>query len=350
MVAKEQLKEKYIHYLIEELKLKEAYLAHIETIYIGGGTPSSLSLELLDKLFYTIKTMINMSQIQEYTIEVNPIDVTDEFCQLINQYRITRVSLGIQSINHEKLKIMNRNHDKKMVETALSYLKKHNIININADLIYGVNSETWLNLKHDLEFLIQHNVTHISAYSLILEEKTKLYHLFKKNEFTQMDESKEVKLYHQIVKYLKKHGFEHYELSNFAKLGYKSLHNQFYWKNCHYLGIGASASYYIDNIRYTNAKNLELYFLGVESKNLNYFEITQLTKKDQMKEEFILGLRMIEGVNMLTFQEKYGLNPFISFPFIQNLINQGVLEQKKDFIFIPESKLYVSNAILVYFV
>lgn len=350
MIAKEGIKQKYIDYLIKELLLKQRYLKNIKTIYIGGGTPSSLNLELLEKLFIALHDNINFNDIEEFTIESNPLDITDELVNLFNKYGINRVSLGVQSIDEDKLKILNRQHSIKNVKEAFRILKENNINNINADIIYGVGDENYQKTKKDILFCIKNGATHISTYSLILEQKTLLYHLYKNNQFKPMDEDKESHIFHKIRKLFNSLNFNHYELSNFSKPNFESKHNQIYWNNLNYLGIGASASYYIDNVRYTNIMNLESYFTGIDNKNLNHSEMIKLDKNDMMKEEFILGLRMLKGVNVMDFKNKYNEDPFDIFPFIKKLIDQDLLIFNNNHLFIPVDKLYISNSILVNFI
>ena len=350
MVAKDSLKEKFITYLIKELDLKRDYLYNLKTIYIGGGTPTALPIPLLEKLLKYLNQFINLEILEEFTIEANPNDITVELAKLLKKYHINRVSLGVQGLTKEKLATLGRTHTKKDVITAIKNLKKVKITNINADLIYGVGNETFKDLKKELKTLIHLGVKHISTYSLILEEKTILKKLYDEKKFSLYDEDSEKELYQKIIKYLKKKKFIHYEISNFAKKGYESIHNLTYWNNKNYIGVGPSASYYLGNIRYTNVKNLEKYFQGIDNNFLEYYEKVELSIKDMMSEELIMGLRKIKGININEFQEKFNISIYDAFPIVKKLLDLKVLALKNNYLFIPSDKLYLSNEVLVNFI
>lgn len=350
MVAKNNLKEKYVDYLIKELDLKSNLLYDIKTIYIGGGTPTALPLNLLEKLLNQLTSKINMDNVIEFTIEINPIDVTSELCLLLKKYEINRVSLGVQSFNEEKLKFLGRDHTKKQAVKSIKLLKKHGIKNINVDFIYAAPNDTVRKVKKDLITAINLNVTHISAYSLILEEKTILHHLFQKKQYEKFDEDKDFKIYKNIRKFLQSYGYINYEISNYAKKDKYSQHNLVYWANNNYLGIGAGASYYINNTRYTNVMNLNKYFEGIDNSELEYAEKTELTKLEQMQEEIILGLRKIDGVDINNFEKKFNMSITDAFPFINKIIDKKLLKIKKNKLLIPKGKLYLSNIVLSEFI
>lgn len=350
MVAKEELKVNYIDYLIKELAMKKEYLADIETIYIGGGTPSSLSLALLEKLFQALVSVISMDDVQEFTFEVNPNDVTFELAILLKQYHINRISLGVQSLNKRKLKILGRSHDKKSIHQAIQILRTTGLTNINADLIYGIGKERFRIIKKDIRKLMRDKVTHLSTYSLIIEEKTIIGRQLALGKFKPMDEDKEANIYRKLCHYLTKNHFVHYEISNFCHSGYQSKHNLVYWDNLNYIGVGAGASFYIDNIRYTNVMNLQEYFDGIDKQELTYLETTKLTDDERMAEEMILGLRKLEGVKKDTFHTKFGVDIYQQYPFLSDLITRNLLIDDNVFIKVPSDKLYLINEVLVNFI
>ena len=350
MVAKPSLQTEYIDHLIKELELKKPYLKDIQTIYIGGGTPTALPLHLLDFLFYYLHQNIDFTQVKEFTIEGNPNDITEELTELLVKWNVNRVSLGVQTLHKEKLKFLNRSHHEKEVRNAVALLKKAGIKNINADIIFGSPQDNWKLIRSDLTKIINMGVTHLSVYSLILEEKTILYYLFQKNQFQPMNPDTEALLYNKIKGFLKKYGFKQYETSNFALKGKESIHNLTYWNNESYAGIGSGASYYIDYIRYTNIKNLNSYFKGVSTDQLIFEEQIVITKEEQMMEEMMLGLRKTEGVSLRNFQDKYHCTIEEAFPKIKQLIREKKLFIKKNHIIIPESLQFVANSILMEFV
>src|SRR5690554_25281 len=330
MIAKDEVKIKYIKYLIKELKLKERYLKDIKTIYIGGGTPTALPINLLDEFLGQLSKYINLDNVVEFTIEANPNDVTVELTNILKRRRINRISLGVQTFNQKKINFLGRNHSKQKAIEAIQILNNVGFNNISVDLIYGAPNDKVESVENDLKIAVDLGVKHISAYSLILEEKTILYHLYKKGEFKPMDGDTEFEIFQNLVTFLRENNYNHYEISNYSLPGYESIHNLIYWQNQNYLGIGASASYYIDNIRYTNIKNLDKYYEGIDKGELNYYEKIQLTKLEQMQDEMIMGLRMTKGVNIKTFKEKFYANIIDVFPSINKLIKYDLLKIKDD--------------------
>ncbi|HHU55821.1 MAG TPA: radical SAM family heme chaperone HemW, partial [Acholeplasmataceae bacterium] len=178
MVAKDSVKTKYVEYLLKELRLKKDLLNDLKTVYIGGGTPTALPLNLLDFFLYHLTKEIDLNSVIEFTIEANPSDITKELVNVLTKYNINRVSLGVQSFNDEKLKFLGRDHDEKTIKKAIKTLQRGGLKNINVDLIYGTPNDSFRKVKKDLKKIINLGAKHISTYSLILEKKTILYHLF----------------------------------------------------------------------------------------------------------------------------------------------------------------------------
>lgn len=345
-IAKKEIIDKYILYLDKELTLKKDLLKNINIIYIGGGTPSSIGLDNLFLLFNNLKKYINFDNLIEFSIECNPKDITNELVNLLIKNKINRISLGVQSFNNKKLKILNRNHDKKIVINCLNILKNNNFKNINVDIMYGLPNDNIRLLKNDFKYLKKYNIPHVSCYSLILEQRTILYNKYLKGEFKLFNEDKEAKLYYKIQKYLNKFNYNQYEISNYCLDNYECLYNLNTWNNNNYLGIGTSASYYIDNKRYTNIKNLDLYFKSLDENKIIYFEEEDETKESQMYEEIMLGLRKTKGINIINFNNKYGCDIFIQYPNINYLIKNNFLCLNNNQLFIPSNKLYISNTII----
>ena len=344
--AKQEQITKYITYLEKELLLKKDLLQNINIIYVGGGTPSSIGLNNLNLFFNILKKYINLNNLIEFSIECNPKDITFDLINLFKENNINRISLGIQTLNNKKLKFLNRNHNKKDVINCLKVLKKCDFKNVNADLMYGLPNDNFNLIKKDLKIFKKYNLTHISCYSLILEEKTILYNKYLKGEFKLFDEDKEAKLYYKIQKYLNKSNYLQYELSNYCINGYECLYNLNTWDNNHYLGIGTSASYYIDNKRYTNIKNTDVYFNSLNENKLSFYEEIQLSIEDQIYEEIMLGLRKTKGINVINFNTKYNCDIYNKYPNINFLINNNFLVFDNEYLFIPKDKLYISNTII----
>lgn len=309
----------------------------LKTIYIGGGTPNSLNDSELEKLLNIIDKLKKQDD-YEYTIECNIELLTERQIQIMKAYGINRISIGVQTFQNKFLKFLNRNHTKEMVIEKINLLKKYNFKNINIDLMYAFPEETLEDLENDLNELINLEINHISTYSLMIEPHTVLYN---KNIET-IDEELDEQMYKLICSKLNK--YNHYEFSNFATNNYESKHNLTYWNNEQYYGFGLGASGYIEDIRYTNTKNLNEYF------NNNYrMEENKLTKRENMENEMILGLRKLKGVSLEHFYNKY--NERIEDVFnISKLLDTEELIISSGYIKINEKNIYVSNDILINFI
>lgn len=332
-----ELVDKYLDALDKEIKGKYQN-NNIRTLYIGGGTPSSLTLEQIDKLFLILK-QIKVNSDAEITFEVNVNDITEELLQKLKDNKVNRISIGIETINYKFLKLLNRSHTKQDVINKIDLSKKY-FDNINVDFMYAFPNQTLDDLILDLEFFKTLDVNHISIYSLILEKNTKLYI----DNVSPLNEEVESRMYYYIINYLKDLGYIHYEVSNFAKKGYQSNHNLIYWNNQKYYGFGLGASGFINNIRYTNTRSINHYLEGDFT-----LEEEVITKKIDMENEMILGLRKMEGVNIKTFFDKYKINIIDAFD-IDDLLDKNILRIKDNYIYIDDKYLYLSNQILVRFI
>lgn len=326
----------YLNALSNEIK--EDYKGEIlETIYIGGGTPSSLSIDELKHLFLITNTL-NLSDNYEFTIECNIEDVTKEKLELFKNNKVNRISIGVQSFNNKILKYLNRKYDSEIILKKINLAKKY-FDNINIDLIYAVNNETIDDLKKDLKMFLNIDIPHISCYSLIIEKNTILYN---KNE-EYISEDLDRLMYDTIEKTLSSN-YCHYEISNYAKKGFESKHNLCYWNNKEYYGFGLSAASYIENKRINNTRNLKKY---IEFNRDKKEEI--LTKEDKIRYELILGFRKIEGINKKEFYNKYNIDIHDLYN-INELLKKGYLNEDDEYIFIPKEYIYVSNDILINFI
>lgn len=310
----------------------------LKTLYIGGGTPSCLNLSQLEKLF-SITNKFNLDNDYEFTIELNISDITKEKLLLIKENRVNRLSIGIETINDKFFTLINRYNNKKDIIEKIDLCKKY-FTNINIDLMYAFPGEVMKDLKNDLDFFRKLDVNHISIYSLILEKNTKLY-IDKVKPISDVLESN---MYYYIIDYLTNIGYNHYEISNFSKVGYESLHNLNYWNNEYYYGFGLGASGYIDDLRYSNTRSINNYILGKYLLESDYID-----KKTKMEEELICGLRKTNGISKKRFREKFECDIRDVFD-IDSLINKNELIEEEDKIYIPHDKLYISNNILVNFI
>jgi len=337
MFYNEKFVDDYLTELENEVN-KRYNKEYLKTIYIGGGTPSSLSKKQLDKLF-SITNQLNIKQQYEFTFECNICDINKELLEILKNNKVNRISIGIETINEKFYKFLNRYNNKKEIKNKIKLVKEY-FTNINIDLMYAFPNETIEDLDNDLNFFKELNVPHISIYSLILEEHTKLYI----DKTKPIDEELESNMYYHIIKYLEELGYIHYEISNFSKEGYSSKHNLTYWNNDKYYGFGLSSGGYINNIRYTNTSSFNNYLKG------NYIkEKDIITKEIDMENEMILGLRKIKGIKKDDFFSKYNFKIEEIFDII-NMIDKNLLEDKEGYIKIPKDKLYLSNSILINFI
>lgn len=329
--------EKWVdNYLIAlEKEIKEKYKNEsIATIYIGGGTPTSLNVKQLEKLLQLTK-LFNFEKI-EFTVETNA-DLSLDKVKLLKQYGVNRISIGVQTVNPKHLKFLNRKHTKEEVINLVNLLKQYDF-NINIDLMYGMPNQTLKELEEDLDFILSLDVNHISTYSLIIEPHTKIYI----DNVTNIDEDLDYQMYQLINQKLK--NYVHYEISNFAKEGYYSKHNLVYWNNLEYYGFGIGASGYIDSIRYDNTRSYQNYING------NYLlESHKLSKSEKIENEFILGFRKLEGINILGFKAKYDMN-ILDIDIVKRLLNEGKLSVDNGYLKINPKYIYISNTILVNFI
>lgn len=306
----------------------------IRTLYIGGGTPSILSLNNLKKLFEITKKF-DTSSLEEFTFEMNVDDITEEKLLLLKTNNVNRISIGIQSFNEINLKYLNRKHTKSEIIKNINLTKKY-FNNINVDLIFALPIENYSTLKKDVKELLKLNVPHISTYSLIIEQNTVLSY----NKVKPIEEDLDFKMYSYILKELKKNGYIHYEVSNFAKEGYQSKHNLNYWFNNEYYGFGLGSHGFISELRYENTRSFNTYLKG----KYRFNELV-LSKREDMENEVILGLRKLEGINIVDFFNKYKVNIQDEFN-ITPLLKTNLLKIKDNNIYIPEEKIYIMNSIL----
>lgn len=330
MYYKEDIVDKYLEELEKEFN-KNYKNEQIETLYIGGGTPSSLNIKQLKKLFSVINK-INLNKEYELTFECNIEDINKNILKILKDNKVNRLSIGIESFNREILKTLGRNYNsdiKEKIELAKKYFS-----NINIDLIFGVNGQSINDLKQDLKKFIELDINHISIYSLILENNT----ILKINNYKEISDDLSREMYDYICTYLKKQGYNHYEISNFEKNNTPSKHNLTYWDNNEYYGFGLGASGYINGIRYTNTRSITKYLKGVYIQDKH-----KLSKKEDMENFMILGLRKLKGVSNKDFNKRYNKN-------INDVFNTRKLTTKNDSYYIDESNLFISNYILQDFI
>lgn len=336
MFYNEQLVSKYLDALEKEMRQNYKH-EKIKTLYIGGGTPSSLSIENLHKLFKIIK-VFDLEELEEFTFECNVSDLIEEKLHFLYENKVNRLSIGVQTFNKKFLKFLNRREEN--VKEKIGMVKKIGFKNISVDLIYALPGETLNDLGNEIDTFLKLDINHISTYSLIIEPNTVL----KIKDIENISEELDYEMYKLICEKLKQNDFEHYEISNFSKNGFYSKHNLTYWNNLSYYGFGLGATGYINNIRYTNTKSINRYLEG----KFRYIE-EKADINEMYENEMILGLRKIKGVNKKSFYKKYHRNIDDVFN-IKELLDKKYLIDDGENIFINEKYLYVQNSILMKFI
>lgn len=323
MVANPSLQKEYIHHLLLEFDSFCNRLGDLRTIYIGGGTPSFLQKELLEELLAKINQSVAMDQIEEFTIEANPNDVDQAFANLIGKGNVNRVSLGVQSFQNDTLEILGRKHRKEDVKRAVQILRDAGISNLSMDMMVGNPSDTKEKIMEDVDYLLTLQPDHIAYYSLILEPKTQFAYDVNKGKLKFPSEDAQMEMENTIQTALANNGYLRYEISNYARMGKKSLHNLLYWNLEAYLGLGMGASSQYDNQRMTNHKTFKKYLESVKTSGTG---IAIYEPFEPELETILLGLRKTEGIDMEQFQEKFQISVLERFPELKQHIENALLE------------------------
>lgn len=323
----------YLNNLEQEIKVR--YKSEIvNTIFIGGGTPSSLDDEELIRLMNIIE-IFKLNDNYEFTVECNIESITENKLKIMKKYGVNRISIGVESFDNSIIKLLGRNHTKKDVYNKMKIVKRY-FSNINIDLIYAAYDDINI-LKSDIDCFLKLDIPHISTYSLIIEDNTML----KINGMKNIDEDIDYEMYKYIEDALEKNDYIHYEISNYAKNGYQSKHNLVYWNNEEYYGFGLSSTSYINNERITNTKNLRKYLNG------EYLDTSVYEDKDiRMENEIMLGLRKFDGIDLDRFKEKFNVS-LEDIYNIDNLVRNGYLIRDNNCIKIDKKYMYISNEIIV---
>ena len=306
-IASSRLSDRYVKAVGMEAQLRGQEIAGmpVKTLYIGGGTPSVLSFEQLSVLIEGLRAAVDLSHVEEFTVEVNPDDVTHEFAEQLLKLGVNRVSMGVQSLVDEELVFLNRRHDAKEAMKAYCDLQSAGFNNISIDLIYGIPGQTLDTWKYTLEKALSLQAMHVSCYNLIYEEGTMLYKLRETGRVMECDDNTCVEMYDMLVDMLDGAGYEHYEISNFAMPGFYSRHNSGYWDKTPYLGLGASAHSYDGNMRRYNPDNVKLYVESLEN-DVVVCVGEQESVDEKYDEDVMLRLRTSRGIDSEWIKSIYG--------------------------------------------
>lgn len=345
---KNQPVDAYLQALIREF---ESYdIKKLRTLYIGGGTPTSIIAEQLEYLLTNLTKHLDLSVLEEFTIEANPGDLTEDKIEVLKNSAVNRVSLGVQTFNDKHLKQIGRSHNEAQIYSTISNLKKAGFHNISIDLIYALPGQTMEDVKENVAKAIALDIPHLSLYSLILEHHTVFMNKMRRGKLQLPKEDLEAKMFEYIISELEANGFEHYEISNFTKPGFESRHNLMYWDNAEYFGVGAGASGYLNGVRYRNRGPIQHYLKAVAEGNARLAEEV-LTKDEMMEEELFLGLRKKSGVSIARFEEKFGLSFEDRYgQIVRELCEQGLLVTDDKVIRMTKKGLFLGDTVAERFI
>lgn len=338
------LKKEYIEALKKEISLRKNYLKNqcIKTIYFGGGTPSLLEFEDLKSIFEVLNQNFDLKNCEEITLECNPDDLSEHYIQQLKNLPINRLSIGIQSFNNNELKFINRRHSAKQAEEAVKCCQQNGFSNISIDLIFGLPFQTPESFEYNLDKALELNIQHISVYGLTFENGTKIELQRQRKLFNEIDEETSILMYQTAIKKLTYNGFEHYEISNFAKPGRRSKHNSSYWNGTHYLGLGSGAHSFNGTSRQWNVCNTKHYI-----SLCNYFEIEHLSQEDIYNELVITNLRKKEGISLDLISKKFGDNIYNHCKkTAQYFLENQLLEEKNNHLKLTQKGILLSDSII----
>ncbi len=322
----------------------------VMTIYIGGGTPSAIDGAFIHDLIDYIRKITDLDKNAEITIEINPGTLTTEKLNHYLSAGINRVSMGLQTTNDTLLTTLGRIHSTNDFITTFNAVKTAGIENISLDLMFGLPNQTLQDIENALSLIRTLKPTHVSAYSLKIEEGTPLYESYEKGEVTLPDEDLERAMYHAIEKGLRELGIEEYELSNFSLPGFESKHNLVYWKNEPYLGIGVSSHSKVSNTRFSNTSLIYQYIESLEAGNLPIDETDDIDKNEDLFESIILGLRLNKGINMTELSEKYEIDFLGKYKeVLESLIHSELIYIKEETIILTTLGRDLANQVFLQF-
>lgn len=341
------LRKKYINAVCREMELRKNYIREpFSTIYLGGGTPSLLDEAELTKLFLYINNVYDVDRNAEITMECNPDDITPEFTNMLSRLPINRVSMGAQTFADSRLRLLHRRHNSDEVKHAVKLLREAGIKNISIDLMFGFPDESLSQWKEDISAAMALNVEHISAYSLMYEEDTPLWKMLDTGKVKEIDEELSLTMFKELVCQLTDAGYEHYEISNFARTGYRSRHNSSYWHQVPYIGLGAAAHSFDLNSRQWNVADLKLYIEEINN-GIIPMEREELDNDTTFNDIITTALRTSDGIDLNAMETRLGKryrNTLIS--AAGKHIEQGLLEIRHDRLRLTFEGIFISDMVM----
>ncbi|MBC1729678.1 oxygen-independent coproporphyrinogen III oxidase [Listeria seeligeri] len=338
--------DEYVDLLIKEMQITamNKQMEPIDTVFVGGGTPTTLNEAQIAKLCTAIQEIFPMKEEVEFSFEANPGDLSVAKVQTMKDYGVNRISMGVQSFNNDLLKKIGRIHTVKDVYQSVENMRTVGFENVSIDLIFSLPGQSEEDFQDTLNQALALDLPHYSAYSLIIEPKTIFYNLMQKGKLFLPGQDAEANMYDLLLVEMEKHGRKQYEISNFAKEGFESKHNITYWSNEHYYGFGAGAHGYIGNTRYSNFGPIKKYMEPLQENKLPVFQQKELTLKEKMEEEMFLGLRKVSGVSKAGFQRKFGQDLDTTFQnAIQKTMAKGWLENNEENVALTRNGRFLGN-------
>lgn len=341
------LRKKYINAVCREMELRKNYIREpFSTIYLGGGTPSLLDEAELTKLFLYINNVYDVDRNAEITMECNPDDITPEFTNMLSRLPINRVSMGAQTFADSRLRLLHRRHNSDEVKHAVKLLREAGIKNISIDLMFGFPDESLSQWKEDISAAMALNVEHISAYCLMYEEDTPLWKMLDTGKVKEIDEELSLTMFKELVCQLTDAGYEHYEISNFARPGYRSRHNSSYWHQVPYIGLGAAAHSFDLNSRQWNVADLKLYIEEINN-GIIPMEREELDNDTTFNDIITTALRTSDGIDLNALETRLGKryrNTLIS--AAGKHLEQGLLEIRHDRLRLTAEGIFISDMVM----
>lgn len=338
--------DEYIQSLLTEIRLTlEKHPTKVsETIYIGGGTPTSLTAKQLDVLLTGIHRYLPTHTTKEFTVEANPGDLTAEKLDVFKAHGVNRLSMGVQTFDDRLLKKIGRKHSVQDVYDTIKLLEKKQFDNVSIDLIYALPGQTLESFRDTLTKALAFDLPHYSMYSLILENKTMFMNWVRQGRLELPTQEAETQMFEEAIIAMAQSGHHQYEISNFAKKGKESMHNLVYWDNEHYYGFGAGASGYLNQKRYKNYGPIQHYMKPLKEQRLPIFETEEISRANQIEEEMFLGLRKIEGISLRRFEEKFNQKLTTVYQsVIDELQQQQLAVLEEDYFRLTPKGLFIGN-------
>lgn len=341
-------KYNYVLAICKEIELRKSYIADeiVDTIYFGGGTPSQLSIEDFNKIFETIYNTFEVSSDAEITMEANPDDLDISYLDSLQALPFNRLSMGVQSFNDDELKFLKRRHSSKRALDVVNTCKSLGYNNISIDLMYGLPNQTMDIWQRNLDKAISLDIQHISSYHLIYEQGTRLYRLFKMGDVKAVDEELSVEMFSLMIDKLGSAGFEHYEISNFARNGLYSRHNSSYWLGKKYLGLGPAAHSFDGDNRAWNIPSISKYIAAIGEHRLP-LEIENLDRNTRYNDFILTGMRTMWGVDLIELERLFGTKlKDYCMKNVQRYIDEGFVYKEANVLKLSRNGIFISDGIM----